>query len=168
MTGKGIRRRICWLFVNHLLPQGVCFEARRKLLNWAGYPVGSGTRIAGAMHVTTELSIGSDCWIGRNFTCHGNGSVTIGDRCDIAPDVTVATGSHELGGADRRAGQGYNCSVTVGSGCWLGVRSTLLGGAAVADGCVVAACALVKGATERNTMMGGVPARLLRRLPDEE
>lgn len=106
MTGKGIRRRICWLFVNHLLPQGACFEARRKLLNWAGYPVGSGTRIAGAMHVTTELSIGSDCWIGRNFTCHGNGSVTIGDRCDIAPDVTVATGSHELGGADRRAGQG--------------------------------------------------------------
>ena len=93
MTGKGIRRRICWLFVNHLLPQGACFEARRKLLNWAGYPVGYGTRIAGAMHVTTELSIGSDCWIGRNFTCHGNGSVTIGDRCDIAPDVTVATGS---------------------------------------------------------------------------
>lgn len=41
MTGKGIRRRICWLFVNHLLPQGACFEARRKLLNWAGYPVGS-------------------------------------------------------------------------------------------------------------------------------
>ncbi len=58
--------------------------------------------------------------------------------------------------------------MTVGSGCWLGVRSTLLGGAAVADGCVVAACALVKGATERNTMLGGVPARLLRRLPDEE
>lgn len=168
MTVRGLRRRICWLFVNHLLPQGRCFAARWNLLNWAGYPVGAGTRIAGAMHVTTELSIGSNCWIGRNFTCHGNGSVTIGDRCDIAPDVMAVTGSHRLGGHSRRAGEGYNLPITVGSGCWLGVRCTLLGGVTVGDGSVVAAGSLVKDSVDENVMVGGTPARLLRRLLDED
>lgn len=37
---------------------------------------------------TGTLCIGANCWIGRNLTVHGNGSVIIGDNCDIAPDVT--------------------------------------------------------------------------------
>ena len=101
---------------------------------------------------------------GKEFTVNGNGRVTIGDRCDIAPEVAIQTGGHEIGPAERRAGKGKVFDVTVGDGCWIGARSTILGGVQIGSGCVVAACACVCKDAGPDCLLGGVPAKQIRRL----
>jgi acetyltransferase-like isoleucine patch superfamily enzyme len=78
--------------------------------------------------------------------------------------VTFQTGTHFIGDHDRRAGKGYNSDIKVGNGCWIGVRSTILPGISIGDGSVVAACACVARDVEKDTLVGGVPAKQIRKL----
>ncbi len=132
-----------------------------------GHKIGEGTRIVGPVYCTGKLVIGNNCWIGKNFTVNGNGTVNIGSDCDIAPEVTFQTRSHKIGSHSRRAGEGYNADITVSNGCWLGVRSTVLGGIKIGDGSVVAACACVTKNVDSDTLIGGVPAKVIRNLSDD-
>lgn len=150
--------------VNHLLAGTRCFEKKRRLLCSVGHEIGEGTRVVGPLICTGQLKIGRDCWVGRDLTVTGNGTVEIGDCCDVAPGVMFVTGSHVIGDAQRRAGKGNNRNIRVGSGCWLGARATVLGGAALGDGTVVAACACVTKDMPGNCLIGGVPARIIREL----
>lgn len=150
--------------VNHLLSGTRAFERKRRLLNSIGHEIGEGTRIVGPLFCTGQLHVGKDCWLGADLTVHGNGSVFIGDNCDLAPGVMFVTGSHAIGGAERRAGAGNNRDIHVGSGCWLGARTTLLGGVTLGSGSVVAACGCVAADIPDNTLVGGVPAKTIREL----
>ncbi len=167
MKLRRIWRSLVFGLVNHFLTGTRFFDAKRVLLRSVGYEIGDGTKVVGPLFCTASLSIGCDCWIGRGFTIHGNGEVVIGDCCDIAPEVAVLTGGHEIGPMARRAGLGGSYSVRIGSGTWLGARSTLVGEVSVGSGCVVAACACVCSDVADNVLVGGVPAKVLRRLDDE-
>lgn len=166
MTFRGLKIRWVNLRVNkHLVgTKEKHFEKKRRLLNSIGHDIGEGTKIVGPVYCTGKLVVGKSCWIGRNLTVNGNGTVTIGDNCDIAPDVAFQTGSHEIGTPERRAGKGYTRDVSVGNGCWLGAHSTVLGGVTVGNGCVVAACACVVSDVAENTLVGGVPAKEIRKI----
>lgn len=144
------------------------FSMKRNLLNWAGYKIGENTKIVGPIFITASLCVGKDTWIGRNFSVNGNGSVEIGDNCDIAPDVSFYTGGHEIGDENRRAGKGINKKIIVKNSCWICAASKLLPGAVIEESCVVAAGAVVTKHIEKNQLVGGVPARTIKRLDDEE
>ena len=164
MKFKSLKKRIVFRMVNHVLNGTRFFAAKRKLLCSIGYEIGENTKIVGPIFCTGTLRIGANCWIGRNLTVHGNGSVIIGDNCDIAPDVTFFTGGHIVGTTERRAGVGESYKIAVGNGTWIGGRSTILGNTTIGDGCVVAACACVVGDVEKNVLTGGVPAKKIRDL----
>ena len=170
MTFRGLK--IKWtLFKVNTLYAGTKeknFEKKRKLLNAIGYSIGEGSKIVGPVFCSGKLIVGNNTWIGRNLVIHGNGTVKIGDNCDLAPDVVFLTGGHEIGSAERRAGEGYIKDIEVGNGCWLGARSTVLGGVQIEDGSVVAACACVVKTVSANTLVGGVPAKEIRKLSDDE
>jgi maltose O-acetyltransferase len=92
-------------------------------------------------------------------------SVRIGAGCDLAPEVLVECGSHEIGPPTRRAGPGTARSVSVGDGCWIGARVVILGGAEIGTGCVIAAGAVVlPGSYAANSLLVGVPAKPVRML----
>lgn len=134
------------------------------MLNSIGFDIGEGTKVVGPIDCTGTLKVGKNCWIGKNLSIHGNGSVVIGDNCDIAPDVTFLTGGHTIGSAERRAGQGETYRITVGNGTWIGARTTILGNTIVGNSCVVAACACVHKDVPDHTLVGGVPAKEIRKL----
>lgn len=159
-----MKKRIIFFIINHFLSGTKFFELKRTLLNCCGFKVGRGSRIVGPMFVSTKLTIGSDCWIGKNFICNGNGSVTIGNNCDIGPEVTFQTGGHKIGGAERRAGVGVRFNQTVGNGTWICGRSTIIGETIVGNSCVIAGCACVTKDVPDNTLVGGVPAKEIRKL----
>ncbi len=52
--------------------------------------------------------------------------------------------------------------VTIGDGCWLGARATILKDVTLGDRCVVAAGAVVTRSFPAGSIIGGVPARLLK------
>lgn len=163
---QGLRKYVCLYLVNRVYVGTRCFEKKRKLLNCIGHEIGENTKIVGPIECSGKLITGKNCWIGKNFKINGNGTVTIGDNCDIAPEVTFQTGGHAIGSAERRAGIGDNVSQHVGDGTWIGVRVTILNETKIGKSCVVAGCACVISDVDDNSVVGGVPARLIRRLED--
>lgn len=138
---------------------------KRKLLNLSGLiHVGNNSKVVGPIYCTGQLTVGKNVWVGRNLRIEGNGKVKIGDNCDLAPNITFYTGSHQIGNADRRAGKGYNGNVTIGAGCWLCGSSVYLPDVSVGDSSVVAAGALVNKNIEQNVLAAGVPIRTIRSL----
>jgi maltose O-acetyltransferase len=155
-----------WLLA--LLPPTRAFALKRAALRALGIAVGDGTRVCGrvAFFGGGRVTIGRDCWIGIGtvfYTAHG-GDVTIGDACDIAPEVCFHTGSHALGGPERRAGPGTAAPIAVGDGCWLGTRATVLAGVEIGAASVIAAGGMVTSSQPAGTLAAGVPARTVRAL----
>ncbi len=152
-----------------ILPPTRFFGLKRALLRALGIVLGKGTSVCGGVQFFGggRVTIGRGCWIGINtkFYTSPNGHVTIGDYCDIAPDTCFMNGSHEMGDALQRAGKGRSQHIEVGSGTWIGVRSTLLGGSRIGTGCMIAANSLVLDRpVAPNTLMAGSPARAIRQL----
>lgn len=167
---QGLRRKVIFFRVNYLLSgtKEKNFEKKRKLLTQLeGVEIGERSKIVGPIEINGRLTIGKNCWIGKNLRINGNGSVTIGDNCDIAPEVTFQTGGHEIGGAVRRAGRGLIFHQSVGNGVWIGGRTTILNNVSIGNGSVIAGCACVTKDVPANTMAGGVPAKRIRDLSDE-
>lgn len=162
----GLRRKFVYLCVNHIYAgtNARYWEVKRKLLNSIGHEIGENTKVVGPVRIYGKLKTGKNVWLGTNFTLHGLGQVQIGDCCDIAPDVTCLTGSHEIGDYSRRAGTGITNNISIGNGCWIGARSTIVGGAEIEDGCVVAAGACVVNSAPADTLIGGVPGKVIKEL----
>lgn len=169
MTLAGLKIKFVHLCVNKILVGTKIshFEIKRYLLNSIGYEIGEETKIVGPIFCSGKLVVGKKCWIGKDFSVHGNGKVIIGDNCDIAPEVAFMTGSHLIGESKHRAGEGINSDIKVEDGCWLGARSTILSGVHIGEGCVVASCACVNKNVESNSLVGGVPAKIIRKLNDD-
>lgn len=152
--------------INSILKGPRMFYIKRKLLRSIGIYAGNSTKVVGPLYIGTEakLIIGDRCWIGRDFKVDGNGTVIIGDNCDLAPEVIIATGSHVIGNCKRRAGEGINHKTEIGNSTWIGTRSTIIEGSNVGNSCIVGAASLVNKNIEDNLLVAGVPAKRIRKL----
>ena len=164
-----LQYKLCMFLVNRYFAgtKAKNFEIKRRLLRKAGFDIGEHTKVVGPVHCDVPVTIGKNCWIGKNFAVHGEGRVTIGDNCDFGPEVAILTGGHSIGSEDRRAGEGEIYEVVIENGVWIGARATILRNTKVSSGCVVTSCACVIHDTEKNTMVGGVPAKKIRGLNDD-
>jgi maltose O-acetyltransferase len=90
--------------------------------------------------------------------------ITLGDDVYFGHDITILTTTHDIGSHGRRCSGTRSAAVSVGSGTWVGTRALILPGVHIGAGCVVAAGAVVTESVPDDTMVGGVPARALRRL----
>ena len=166
---KGIKRIWNIWRVNHIYAgdsKPKYFEKKRKLLIDAGIDIGEGTKVVGPIYPHGNLTIGKNCWIGKNLMVNGIGTVVIGDNCDIAPEVTFQTGGHLIGNSERRAGEGVIFNQTVGAGTWIGGRATIINNTNIGKSCVIAGCACVTHDVADNLLVGGVPARVIKQLND--
>jgi maltose O-acetyltransferase len=111
------------------------------------------------------VAIGVGTFVNYGVFIDNAAAVTIGERCSLGPNVTILTGSHQIGPGERRAGSIDNKPVRVGDGSWLGAGVTVLPGVSIGKGCVIAAGAIVTKDCESDFLYAGVPARKVRRLP---
>lgn len=149
------------------LPETRAFRLKAALLRWCGARVGANVRICSS--ATTfgngELVIGHDVWIGHQAFICSSAQVRIGDCVDIGPQVYIGTGTHELDAmGPHSAGPGVNRPIEIGSGVWLGARTTVLPGVTIGRKAVTAAGAVVTQDVPPLHLVGGVPARVIRPL----
>lgn len=163
---RKLEKKICRFLVNKIYvgADKKNFEKKRRLLIRLGYEIGENTKVVGPILSHNPIKIGKNCWIGANLTVYGIGNVSIGDNCDLAPDIIFLTGGHNIGDHSRRAGHGQIYSIHVNDGVWIGARSTIGKNVTIADGSIIAACACVMQNVESDTLVGGVPARVIRKL----
>ena len=167
---KRIRKYIILGVVNTIFRGTHFFTIKRYLLNMCpGVQLGYNVKIVTPIYIPalSGMYIQENTWIGRNFSIEGNGEVLIGGNCDLGPSVTCITGSHKIGDTNRRAGEGYNSNISIGRGCWIGAKASLLPGISVAEGCVIGAATNVTRDTEPNGVYVGNPAMKVRDLEGE-
>ena len=90
--------------------------------------------------------------------------VRIGDNCLIGPGVGIYTATHPLDVATRRAGWESGSPVTFGDDVWIGGNCVINPGVRLGSNVVVASGAVVTESFPDNCLIGGVPARLLKKL----
>jgi acetyltransferase-like isoleucine patch superfamily enzyme len=149
-----------------LLPATRFFGFKRWLLGVAGCDLGWNVRIASSARFQLQgpLRVGADTWIGHDvLVVGGDAPVHIGANCDIAPRVTLATGTHQVEPqAAHVAGKGYSVPITIEDGCWIGAGALILGGTVIRSHSIVAAGAVVRGEFPPRVLIGGVPARVIK------
>ena len=161
-----------WLCVaNHLPRLSFINHYRSIFIKLAGVKVGSNVRIWSNFDIrpigcAANLTIGSDTFINVNFRCGipKNSFVEIGSNCAIGPNVSFESVNHNLRwDHESKWGEGGE-SVTVGDRVWIGAKSIILGGITIGSDSVIAAGAVVTKDVKSYTLVGGVPARLIKAL----
>jgi acetyltransferase-like isoleucine patch superfamily enzyme len=145
------------------------FYFRPWLLRWAGINVKHAVAIMPRIQITPgKLTIGKETFI--NFDCRlaCGGGISIGDYCQISARVSFETIDHDLLPVSDGKRPSHHASITVGNSVWIGSGAILLPGVTVGDGAVIAAGAIVTRDVAPYTLVGGVPARTMRNLRENE
>lgn len=113
-----------------------------------------------------NITFGKDVFI--NSDCHfqDQGGIEIGDGSLIGHNVVLATINHDLRPAYKR--KNHYKPIRIGSNVWIGSNSTVLQGINIGDWAVVGAGSVVTKDVESYTIVAGNPARVIRRLTEEE
>ena len=113
-----------------------------------------------------NITIGKDVFI--NSGCHfqDQGSITIGDGSLIGHNVVLVTINHDLNPKENR--KNHYAPIKIGSHVWIGSNATVLPGVTVGDWAVIAAGAVVTKDVPARTVVGGVPAKILKAVPKED
>lgn len=118
-----------------------------------------------------NLSIGDGTSIPKGSTIYCTGApCTIGKKVIFGPKPTIITGDHRIDiigkhiidvGDDEKLPENDQ-PVIIGDGCWIGAHVTILKGVTIGAGSVVAAGAVVTRSCEPYSIIGGVPAKLIK------
>ena len=159
--------RILLIKITNLFKGMHFFAVKRFFLNLSpGIRIGKNTKIVGPIWAGTvsNINIGCNTFINREFSIEGNGRITIGNSVDIGPNVRILTGGHLIGESRHRAGEGISYEVEIQDGCWIGACSTILGNSVIGQGCVVGAVTLVNKNCPANSLIVGHPGIVKRYL----
>lgn len=139
-------------------------EVRGLLSELFGYTVPETLRVFPPFYSDfgKNIHVGENVFI--NACCHfqDHGGVTLGDGCQIGHNVVFATLNHGLQPEER--GITYPAPIVLGNNVWVGSNSTILQGVTIGDNAVTAAGAVVTKDVEPGTIVGGVPARFIKKL----
>ena len=108
-----------------------------------------------------NLHFGKNVFV--NAGCHfqDQGGVFIGDGALIGHNVVFATIDHDL---DPTSRMNHYAPIHVGSHVWIGANAVITKGVTIGDGAVVAAGAVVTRDVPPMTVVGGVPAKIIKRI----
>ena len=107
-----------------------------------------------------NLFIGKNVFINSGCKVQDQGGIEIGDGTLIGHNVVLATLNHAL--APERRGDLIPRPIRIGKNVWIGSNAVILPGVTIGDGAVIAAGAAVTKDVPENSVVGGVPARVLR------
>lgn len=116
------------------------------------------------------IRIGRDSLIGEYTVIRGQGGVTIGDRVYTSPMTQLIAVNHVFDDPTRPfVDQGITAEgIVIEDDVWLGANAVITDGVRVGRGAVVAASAVVTKDVPPYTVVGGVPARVIKAIDGEQ
>lgn len=114
------------------------------------------------------IVIGDNVGISEFAYIGGAGGVVIGSDCIVGQYLSVHPENHTFSDPDRLIrDQGITRQgIEIGPGCWIGSKVTILDGTRIGKGSVIAAGSVVTSSFPDRSVIGGVPARLIKSLDE--
>lgn len=160
-------------FVNlvmNILPSASCQKIKAILFKWAGVEMGEQIELFNGIKVygNGRLIIRDRAFIGQEvtFMIDKNGKIEIKESSVISAKVTILTGFHPITPYGERivSRKGTCSNIILEKGCAILTGSIILPGVVIGENALVAAGAVVNRDVEERTLVGGVPAKLIKDL----
>lgn len=145
----------------HACPQGITIGENTFVMHGAVLHVYNFRNLPHAF-----IRIGRDSLIGELNVLRGQGGITIGDRVYTAPAVQMLAVNHLFNDPHRpMIDQGITAEgIVVEDDVWIGAGAIITDGVHIGKGAVIAAGAVVTKDVAAYTVVGGVPARVLKEI----
>lgn len=130
--------------------------------------IGRNTRIectGGLQSIGKGVKIGNRTTFGNDCMFGAAGGIEIGDDVVAGQYIRFHSENHKFDNIDtliREQGVSHK-GIKLGNNCWIGAGAVFLDGTELGDGCVVAANAVVNKKFEKDSVIAGVPAKLIRK-----
>ena len=162
MSDGRVLRPMAELFFNRVLTHVPVNALRVRFLAFLGATLGAHTYLfSSSEYLAPEnLRIAGQVHVGRFCQIDARGGIEIGENVVIASHVLLITADHD---PDDPMFPGRFGSIRIHDRVWIGSRATVLQGVAIGEGAVVSAGSVVVDDVPPWTIVGGVPARPLRR-----
>ena len=122
-----------------------------------------------ARNAASTIEIGDSNHLSNNVTVIALERIKIGNNCLIGDSVAIYDSDfHPVAALQRKNGNGLIASVIIQDNVWIGSRSIILKGVTIGSNSVIGAMSLVTKSVPPNSIYGGVPAKLLSKLPTSE
>jgi galactoside O-acetyltransferase len=120
----------------------------------------------GDIEAGDRVSLNSNVYL--NACC--GGSIRLGNDVLVGPNVVMRASDHNFASVERPIREQGHVprSIVIDDDVWLSANVTVVGGVRIGRGAVVAAGAVIVDDVEPWTLVGGVPARILRRRRPED
>ncbi len=123
-----------------------------------------------------NIHVGKGCFVNYNCTFLDVSPITLKDNVWLGANVTLATPNHpflpeERLPADYPDGHHdleYSAPITIEENCWICSSATICGGVTVGKNSIVAAGAVVTRDVPPNSIVAGVPAKVVREIDEED
>lgn len=117
------------------------------------------------IEVGNNVSLGNDCRIMTTLA-----KVKIGNNVMFGPNVTILSGNHRINYLGKCMTEVHDCDkegiedkdIILEDDNWIGANATILKGVIIGKGAVVAACALVTKDVPAYSIVGGIPAKVIK------
>ena len=113
-----------------------------------------------------NITVGKNVFINAGCKFQDQGGIFIDDGALIGHGVVLATLNHDL--APEKRQQLHPAPIHIGKNVWIGANAVVCAGVTIGDNAVVAAGAVVVKDVEANTVVGGVPAKVIKTIKSRE
>lgn len=137
-------------------------QVRDRLSEIIGSTIDKSTRIFPPFYTNFGkfITLGKNVFINHACSFLDLGGITIEDDVLIGPKVNLITENHPLDPSDRQAL--LLKQIVIKRNAWIGAAATILPGVIIGENAVVAAGAVVSKDVPANTVVGGIPAKIIK------
>ncbi len=139
-------------------------QVRTQLSTIIGSPIDESTAIFPPFYTNfgRSIRIGKNVFINHACSFLDIGGITIEDDVQIGPRVNLTSENHPLDPADRKTL--LIKPIVIKRNAWIGAGATILPGVTIGENSIVAAGAVVSHDVPPNTIVSGVPAKVVKSL----
>jgi acetyltransferase-like isoleucine patch superfamily enzyme len=139
-------------------------QIREQLSEIIGSKIDNSTTVFVPFHTNfgKHITIGKNVFINHGCSFLDIGGITIEDDVLIGPKVSLITENHPIDPSNRKSLDLKK--VLIKKNAWIGAGATILPGVTIGENAIVAAGAVVTKDVFDNTIVGGVPAKLIKKI----
>jgi acetyltransferase-like isoleucine patch superfamily enzyme len=137
-------------------------EVRERLSEIIDSQISKSTTVFVPFHTNfgKHIKLGKNVFINHACTFLDLGGITIEDDVQIGPKVNLITENHPVDPTNRKHLDLK--SILIKRNAWIGAAATILPGVTIGENSIVAAGAVVNKDVPDNSIVGGIPAKLIK------